>query len=111
MEWQEKEGIFEKYLPYAMVFGVADKWAKAFAAHIEPSVPAWYVGAALLHFSAVDFTSRMNNLSHQIASVAAPKSSGSGGGGFSVEGLVEVAGAPGNLICLCEKATGRQAIL
>ena len=88
LEWQEKEGIFEKYLPYAMVFGVADKWAKAFAAlHIEPSVPAWYVGAALLHFNAVDFTSRMNNLSHQMASVAAPKSSGSGGGGFSGGGF------------------------
>lgn len=86
--WQEKEGIFEKYLPYAMVFGVADKWAKAFAAlHIEPSIPAWYVGASLLHFNAVDFSSRMNALSHQMATVAAPKGSGSGGSGFSGGGF------------------------
>lgn len=88
LEWQEKEGIFEKYLPYAMVFGVADKWAKAFAElHVEPVSPAWYVGASLLNFSATDFASRMGTLTQQMAVVSAPQGSGSGGGGFSGGGF------------------------
>lgn len=88
LQWQEKEGIFEKYLPYAMVFGVADKWAKAFAAvHVEPVHPAWYIGPSLMNFNAVDFTSRMNQLTQQMSAVAAPKGGASGGGGFSGGGF------------------------
>ena len=30
LAWQEKEHIFEKYLPYAMAFGVVEKWASVF---------------------------------------------------------------------------------
>jgi len=37
--------MFEKYLPYAMAFGVADKWAKAFESmNLQP--PTWYVGTS-----------------------------------------------------------------
>ena len=35
---------FEKYLPYAMIFGVEKQWAKNFESmHLAP--PTWYVGA------------------------------------------------------------------
>ena len=28
--WAEQENVFTRYLPYAIVFGLTDKWAKAF---------------------------------------------------------------------------------
>ncbi len=88
LEWQEKEGIFEKYLPYAMIFGIADKWAKAFATvHAEAIHPAWYIGPSLMNFNAADFSSRMNDLTSHLATVAAPKSGASHGGGFSGGGF------------------------
>ncbi len=31
LRWEEGEDIFAKYLPYAVAFGVADRWAKLFA--------------------------------------------------------------------------------
>jgi len=38
-------GLFEKYLPYAMIFGIEKKWARAFEAmHLEP--PSWYGGGS-----------------------------------------------------------------
>ena len=29
-KWAEQENVFTRLLPYAVVFGVTDKWAKAF---------------------------------------------------------------------------------
>ena len=29
-KWAEQENVFTRFLPYAIVFGVTDKWAKAF---------------------------------------------------------------------------------
>ncbi len=40
-----KPEFFEKYLPYAMIFGVEKKWAKAFESMHIPS-PSWYTGSA-----------------------------------------------------------------
>lgn len=40
-----KPEFFEKYLPYAMIFGVEKKWAKAFEAFNIPP-PVWYAGSA-----------------------------------------------------------------
>ena len=31
-KWAEQENVFTRFLPYAVVFGVTDKWAKAFEA-------------------------------------------------------------------------------
>lgn len=88
IEWQEKEGIFEKYLPYAMVFGVADKWAKALATQEGQKVPAWYVMSAGQTFSAPNFTNSVSSFVNSAAKVAAPSSSGGSGGsgGGSVGG-------------------------
>jgi hypothetical protein len=30
IKWEEREQIFSRYLPYAMVFGLAERWAKIF---------------------------------------------------------------------------------
>jgi uncharacterized membrane protein len=75
--------MFERFLPYAMAFGVADKWAKAFEnMYREP--PTWYVGG-IGQFNAVSFSHSIGNMSSAAASSmsSSPGSSGSGGGGSS----------------------------
>ncbi|MDP2951190.1 MAG: DUF2207 domain-containing protein, partial [bacterium] len=46
VQFQEKENIFEKFLPYAMVFGLAKKWAKAFEG-IYNQQPSWYESSSI----------------------------------------------------------------
>lgn len=61
VKWQEQEGLFEKYLPYAMAFDLARKWAKNFA-HIHRELgdvvsnPKWYSGSGLKTFEPVKFS-------------------------------------------------------
>lgn len=75
--------MFERFLPYAMAFGVADKWAKAFQ-DIYREPPTWYVGGTG-QFNAVNFSHSINTMSSAAASSmsSSPSSSGSGGGGSS----------------------------
>jgi uncharacterized membrane protein YgcG len=75
--------LFERYLPYAMAFGVADKWAKAFE-DIYREPPQWYSGSPG-SFNAIGFSSSINSMSSAAASsmASSPSSSGSGGGGSS----------------------------
>ena len=72
---------FEQYLPYAMAFGCADKWAKAFDDLLtEP--PDWYRGRHG-RFVPTDFASDLGTLASTASSTMAssPSSSGSSGGG------------------------------
>ena len=99
LRFEEGEDIFSKYLPYAMVFGVADRWSKLFAQLGEQGIyqadTSWYIGADLMH--GFYFANAMNNLTHSMSdamnaarmdgvSAATGGSSGfsgfSGGGGF-----------------------------
>lgn len=76
--------MFERYLPYAMAFGVEKRWARAFDdLYREP--PDWYSGHGYGHFRASDFTSRMSTMTTTTGSSmqSSPSSSGSGGGGSS----------------------------
>ena len=87
-QFAEKAEIFTQLLPYAIVFGVVSKWAKAFEGiDTSKANSSWYVGnapfqAALLSSS---LESMNSSLAHAIS--ASPPSSGSssgfGGGGFS----------------------------
>ncbi len=54
IQFQEKVNIFEKYLPYAIIFGLADKWAKAFEG-IYNQPPFWYEGYYGGNFSISNF--------------------------------------------------------
>jgi uncharacterized membrane protein len=94
---------FERFLPYAMAFGVEQHWAKAFQGLLtEP--PSWYVGSgygtAGLMWSPLMFTSSMSSFSNSAyeSFSAAPQASSSGsgfgdggsmggGGGFSGGGF------------------------
>ena len=75
--------MFERYLPFAMAFGVEEKWARAFE-NIYREPPTWYYGGTG-HFSATNFSSSISNMSSAAASSmsSSPSSSGSGGGGSS----------------------------
>lgn len=86
-KFYEEENIFEKLLPYAILFKITDVWIKRikeiygeeyFASHI----PTWYAGSTLETFNADSFNSVVNDLSSRIAdNTSSP--SGSGGGGSS----------------------------
>ena len=92
MKFQEREQIFSRYLPYAMVFGLADRWAGIFRdiGSVGPDGSGglyWYSGQpgwSMLYFhqSIGSFTTTTVGT---IATTppSASGSSGFGGGGFS----------------------------
>jgi hypothetical protein len=87
-QFYEKENIFEKFLPYAMVFGMTKQWVKKMQEiygeeFFRTYHPAWYMGAGLASFDANSFSSSISKLSSSMAASSAKPSSGSGGGGFS----------------------------
>src|SRR5205085_1172668 len=44
-KFYEEENIFEKYLPYAIVYGCVDKWAKVFDdLGLQVQTSGWYSG-------------------------------------------------------------------
>jgi uncharacterized membrane protein YgcG len=73
--------MFEKFLPYAMAFGVEAKWARAFA-DIYREPPSWYVGRNMVGFNANSFSSRMSALSERAGSTMSSSPRSSGGSGF-----------------------------
>jgi hypothetical protein len=85
--WAEDENVFTRYLPYAIVFGLTKKWAKAFEdLGIQPDTSSWYVGSGA--FTAVAFADSIDGFAVTTGGTLAstPASSGSsgfGGGGFS----------------------------
>jgi len=107
IRYEEREQIFSRYLPYAMVFGEADRWTKTFAAagfgaaaaaagggvgaSGVPWVLPWYVGANA--FSMNNFGDAISAFtvttagSISAANSASSGSSGFGGGGFSGGGF------------------------
>jgi len=80
--------LFEKYLPYAMMFGIERKWARSFEGMAVPS-PAWYsgsatsfgAGGAVSGFSASSFSTGFSASFSSIFSTSSGSSSGSGGSG------------------------------
>ncbi len=89
-DFSARQGTFITYLPYAVAFGVADKWAEKYRAemHEDPPIPMWYpmgYGTHGLFSSGGGFDSFSDSLSSTIGAYEASQrsSSGSGGGGFS----------------------------
>lgn len=81
----DKIKLFERLLPYAMLFGLEKQWSKQFA-DLYKTQPDWYAGNVNA-FSAAHLGDSMSSLnSASVASFSAPGSSGGsgfGGGGFS----------------------------
>ncbi|MCA9385318.1 DUF2207 domain-containing protein [Candidatus Dojkabacteria bacterium] len=84
-----KPDMFEKFLSYAVVFGVEESWADAFK-DIYKGSPDWFEGNG--DFSTVHFANSMSRLvrTTNASMTSTPSSSGSGssysGGGFSSGG-------------------------
>ena len=74
--------MFEKFLPYAMAFGVERQWAKAFDG-LEVQPPTWYAGVHHGSFSASTFSRSISTMSTQAASTMSSSPRTSSGSGFS----------------------------
>ncbi|MDO5504433.1 MAG: DUF2207 domain-containing protein [Actinomycetia bacterium] len=89
LRFEEGQDIFSAYLPWAIVFGLADRWQKVCAelaaAGRIPDEPAWYVGPAFYStFSGSSASSFGESFASSVTTASASaSSSGSGGSGFS----------------------------
>ncbi|HEX7276709.1 MAG TPA: DUF2207 domain-containing protein, partial [Acidimicrobiales bacterium] len=81
-QFAEKQHLFSEYLPYAIVFGATEKWAKAFA-DIDGRLPdtGWYSGPN--YFTVSSFSDSMDGFSTTTSGTISSTPSGSGGSGFS----------------------------
>lgn len=88
IEWEVKENIFEKYLPYAMVLNLEKEWANRFEG-IYTKPPSWYEGTIVGTFSATSFTNSLSATSSLMTRTFAStyRTSGSSGSGFSGGGF------------------------
>ncbi|HEY6742535.1 MAG TPA: DUF2207 domain-containing protein [Lapillicoccus sp.] len=98
IRFEEASAIFSRYLPYAIVFGVADRWAGTFQKVAEAAaaagspiiMPTWYIysGAMFPDFTSIadgagSFASSAGGTFAATASSASSGGSAFGGGGFS----------------------------
>jgi len=86
-QFAERANIFSEYLPYAVVFGATEKWAKAFEGLAdEVDTSSWYVSQHAFNYAV--FSSAIDGFATTSAgtltsSPASSGSSGFSGGGFS----------------------------
>lgn len=76
---------FEKFLPYAMVFGIEKEWGERFK-DIYKSPPEWYEASSFDTFNTIYMINSLNHFTSSTTSALAysqKASSGSSGGGFS----------------------------
>ena len=84
-QWAEKELVFTRFLPFAIVFGCTDRWAKAFAAlGVQPDT-SWYISPNPFVFA--HFAHSMDGFAVTTGGTIASTPSGSGGSGFSGGGF------------------------
>lgn len=87
LEFQAKnQMMFEKLLPYAVVFGVEKIWAERFK-DIDIKSPDWYEGKDMAVFNSVIFASSLSRSLSSFRSSATPTTSSKGfSSGFSSSG-------------------------
>jgi uncharacterized membrane protein YgcG len=83
LKFEEGEDIFSKYLPWAIIFELADRWAKICGdlvamGRLPNETPYWYVG----NYPMTAFTTSFLTSSLTSAATPVPSSSGAGGTGF-----------------------------
>jgi uncharacterized membrane protein YgcG len=90
LKFEEGEDIFSKYLPWAITFELADRWAKICAdlvamGRLPDVVPYWYVGN--YHLAAFNTSFLTSSLTSAATPLPSAGSSGTGfGGGSSFSG-------------------------
>jgi uncharacterized membrane protein YgcG len=87
LRFEEGEDIFSRYLPFAIVFGEAERWVRVFgqlaaAAGTTAVAPAWYSGPN--GWSSESFADSLGGFTSSASgTIAAATPSSSGGSGFS----------------------------
>ena len=71
-EKTDKRATFEHLLPYALAFGVATKWAKAFK-NIYIAPPNWYSGNYGQHFMLINFVDNLTSATNRMERSFTPK--------------------------------------
>lgn len=94
IRFEEGVDVFSRYLPYAIVFGAADRWTKVFAQLAEDgryqADPTWYgsgqlVGLNAFAYGGFDGLDAFSSVA--TSSMTAASSGSSGGSGFSGGGV------------------------
>ncbi len=80
--------IYERLLPYAVIFGLEKEWAQEIAKYYDTTPPDWYSGSSGFHVAA--FAAGISTLSSSVSTSysgsSGSSSSGGGGGGGSSGG-------------------------
>lgn len=86
-QFAEKQNLFTEYLPYAVVFGATERWARAFTGldGQPPAGPSWYVSNR--PFEPLLFVSAMDSFTTSAAGTISSTPGGSGSSGFSGGGF------------------------
>jgi uncharacterized membrane protein len=88
LEFQaDKQLMFERLLPFAIVFGVEKIWAKRFES-LNITQPTWYRSYSLTNFNSYLLVNSLNSSMRSLATAATPTRSSTGyssgfSGGFS----------------------------
>lgn len=80
-QWEEKENIFSKVLPYAIAYGITKKWVNQFK-KLNTSDLYWYNSDRDI-FRSYIFYNSINNLNKSFTSASVQSQAASGGSGFS----------------------------
>ena len=84
-QFNEKENIFEKFLPYAIMFGMTKEWIKKMKdiygeQYFGSYAPAWFIGGNISSFDAGSIDSAISSMSSSMNSAMSAASSSGGGG-------------------------------
>jgi uncharacterized membrane protein YgcG len=90
LRFEERASVFARYLPYAIVFGLTDRWAKVFAelAAADPQLSSsvgWYGGPPGWNIGYL--AGSMSNFTTSASGTFASQPSSSGGSGFGGGGF------------------------
>jgi uncharacterized membrane protein len=85
-QFNEKENIFEKFLPYAIMFGITKQWIKAIGKiygdkYIASYHPIWYAGVGMANFDVDSFNSVISGISSAVGTASGASGAGGAGGG------------------------------
>ena len=86
-EFYERKGVFAQYVPYAMAFGMVDRWASVLRdLGIPIEAPSYFRGRGSSTFAVGSFASSIGSLGDAVSGAAlppAPSGGGSSGGSSS----------------------------
>jgi uncharacterized membrane protein YgcG len=102
IKWEEAQDVFSRYLPYAIVFGVASQWAATFervaeaaaAAGYNLTPPLWYIGGGYGSFGSI--ADGMDSFATTAGGTFTSTPGSSGGSGFSAGGGFSGGGGGGS---------------